>query len=99
PSPDLHSFPTRRSSDLSTPLQFADLSELNYNPKLSLTSNDLSIKTPRYNLQAQMNYKLSEHWTSQTVLSRGQARSEGYYSYLYEDRKSTRLNSSHVKIS
>lgn len=74
----------------STPLQFANLSDLNYNPKLSLTSNDLSIKTPRYNLQAQMNYKLSEHWTSQTVLSRGQARSEGYYSYLYDNENGQR---------
>src|SRR5690606_3746573 len=47
-------------------------------------------KTPRYNLQAQMNYKLSEHWTSQTVLSRGQARSEGYYSYLYDNENGQR---------
>jgi len=69
-----------------TPLQFADLKALNYNRDLSLTSNDLSIKNPRYNLQAQMQYKLSDKWTSQTVLSRGQARSGGYYSYLYDNQ-------------
>ena len=69
----------------STPLQFANLDELNYDPKLSLTSNDLSIKNPRYNLQAQMNYKISDRWTSQTVLSRGSAKAEGYYSYLYDN--------------
>lgn len=69
----------------STPLQFANLDELNYDPRLSLTSNDLSIKNPRYNLQAQVNYKLSDRWTSQTVLSRGSAKAEGYYSYLYDN--------------
>lgn len=69
----------------STPLQFANLDELNYNPKLSLTSNDLSIRNPRYNLQGQMNYKISDQWTSQTVISRGQTRAEGYYSYLYDN--------------
>lgn len=66
-------------------LQFANLDELNYNPKLSLTSNDLSIRNPRYNFQGQMNYKLSDKWTSQTVLARGQAKAEGYYSYLYDN--------------
>lgn len=69
----------------STPLQFANMAELNYNPKLSLTSNDLSIRNPRYNLQGQMNYKISDKWTSQTVISRGQTRAEGYYSYLYDN--------------
>jgi iron complex outermembrane receptor protein len=68
-----------------TPLQFANLDELNYDPKLSLTSNDLSVKNPRYNLQGQMNYKISDHWTSQTVISRGLAKAEGYYSYLYDN--------------
>src|SRR5690606_19700684 len=56
-----------------------------YDPKLSLTSNDLSIKNPRYTLQAQMNYKISDQWTSQTVLSRGSAKANGYYSYLYDN--------------
>lgn len=69
----------------SSALQFKNLEELNYNRELSLTSNDLSVKNPRYNLQAQMTYKLSDTWTSQTVLSRGLAESEGYYSYLYDN--------------
>lgn len=68
-----------------TPLQFANLDELNYDPKLSLTSNDLSVKNPRYNLQGQMNYKISDQWTSQTVISRGLTKAEGYYSYLYDN--------------
>src|SRR5690606_37606637 len=77
--------PTMLFLGRNTPLQFANLQELNYNPKLSLTSNDLSLKNPRYYLQGQVNYKLSENWTSQTVLSRGLAKAEGYYSYLYDN--------------
>jgi iron complex outermembrane recepter protein len=68
-----------------TPLQFANLDAVNYNPKLSLTSNDLSIKNPRMNLQATATYKISDNWTSQTVLSRGSAKASGYYSYLYDN--------------
>ncbi|MEO8472469.1 MAG: TonB-dependent receptor [Chryseolinea sp.] len=68
-----------------SPLQWANMDELNYNSKLSLTSNDLSIKNPRYNLQGQMVYKISDQWTSQTVLSRGATKSNGYYSYLYDN--------------
>ncbi|MBN8859470.1 MAG: TonB-dependent receptor [Sphingobacteriales bacterium] len=71
-------------------LQFKDLADLNYNNKLSLTSNDLSIKNPRYNLQGQMIYKLSGNWTSQTVLSRGQSNTDGYYSYLYDNENGHR---------
>lgn len=66
-------------------LQWKDLGELGYNRKLSLTSNDLSIKSPRYLLQGQMLYKFSDKWTSQTVVSRGQSNSDGYYSYLYDN--------------
>ncbi|HEX7014161.1 MAG TPA: TonB-dependent receptor [Cyclobacteriaceae bacterium] len=77
--------PTMLFLGRSTPLQFSNLEELNYNPKLSLTSNDLSLKNPRYYLQGQVNYKLSDTWTSQTVLSRGLAKADGYYSYLYDN--------------
>lgn len=71
-------------------LQYTDLEDLNYNPKLSLTGNDLSIKNPRSSLQAQMNYKLSSSWTSQTAVSRGQSTSDGYYSYIYDNENGNR---------
>lgn len=67
-------------------LQFSNIDELNYNTKLSFTNNDLSIKNPKYNLQAQMNYKISDQWTSQTALSRGSTKSNGYYSYLSDNQ-------------
>ncbi|WP_236675982.1 TonB-dependent receptor [Chryseolinea lacunae] len=73
-----------------TPLQYKNLDDLNYNRKLSLTSNDLSMKNPRYNLQAIATYKISDQWTSQTVISRGSAKSTGYYSYLYDTENGKR---------
>lgn len=77
--------PTMLFLNRSNPLQFENLEDLNYNPELSLTSNDLSIKNPRYNLQAQMHYKISDRWTSQTAVARGAAVSDGYYSYLWDN--------------
>lgn len=61
-----------------------DLKNLGYNHKRSYTSNDLYMNNNTVNIQGQMNYKLSEQWTSQTAFSRTSAKSEGYYSYLYE---------------
>lgn len=71
-------------------LQFKDLKDLNYNNKLSLTNNDLSIKDPRNNIQAQMNYKISSSWTSQTVVSTSQSNSDGYYHYIYDNENGNR---------
>lgn len=64
-------------------LTFSTVKELNLNNKLSFTSNELSIKNPRYNMQGQMLYKLSDKWSSQTALSRGSVKSNGYYGYIY----------------
>jgi len=70
--------------DRGNPLLVNNMDELHYNNKRSYTGNDLYMETPSYNLQGQMNYKISDQWTSQTVLSRTSAKSQGYYSYLYE---------------
>ncbi|WP_142688255.1 TonB-dependent receptor [Chitinophaga polysaccharea] len=70
--------------DRGTALFAKNLQELGYDNKRSYTSNNLSIKTPTSSVQAQAIYKLSDTWTSQTIVSRGTAKSEGYYSYLYE---------------
>lgn len=59
-----------------------DLFEQNY--QKSYTSNDLTISNPSFNMQTQMFYKLSDQWTSQTVLSRSHTKSEGYGSYLWD---------------
>jgi len=72
-------------SDRSTPLPFKTIKELGLNNDVSFTSNDLTIKNPRYNLQGQMLYKLSDKWNSQTVFSRGSVKSSGIYTYIWDD--------------
>ncbi|SDF43325.1 iron complex outermembrane recepter protein [Dyadobacter soli] len=72
-------------SDRLSPLPFKNLQELNLNPRLSFTSNDLTIRNPRFNLQGQVVYKLSDQWTSQTVFSRGTVKSNGIYTYIWDD--------------
>lgn len=76
--------PTMLFLDRSSPLRVHNIDELGYDNKRSYTSNELTLKTPSYSLQGQMNYKISDQWTSQTVLARSSAKSQGYYAYLYE---------------
>ncbi|KAF2079339.1 TonB-dependent receptor [Flavobacterium sharifuzzamanii] len=80
--------PTMLFLDRAAPLRVHNIDELGYDNKRSYTSNELAIQTPSYSLQGQMNYKISDQWTSQTVVSRGSSKSEGYYTYLYEGTKS-----------
>lgn len=70
--------------DRGSELRVNNIDELGYDNNRSYTGNDLYIETPTFNIQGQMMYKLSDKWTSQTVLSRTSAKSNGYYSYLYE---------------
>ena len=65
-------------------LRVHNMDELGYDNRRSYTGNDLYIETPTFNLQGIMTYKFNSKWTSQTVLSRTSAKSDGYYSYLYE---------------
>ncbi|PZR21600.1 MAG: TonB-dependent siderophore receptor [Flavobacterium psychrophilum] len=70
--------------DRSNPLRVHNMDELVYDNRRSYTSNDLYMDTPSFNMQAFMNYKINDKWTSQTIVSRNSAKSNGYYSYLYE---------------
>lgn len=70
-------------TDRQSPLEFKNIEELNLNNKLSFTNNDLTIRNPRKNLQAQALYKISSSWTSQTVLSASNIKSDGIYTYLW----------------
>lgn len=71
-------------SDRFNPIEYKNLQELNLNNKLSFTSNDLTIKNPRTNVQAQMLYKLSQQWSSQTAVSYGRTKSDGIYTYIWD---------------
>ncbi|MBT1688577.1 TonB-dependent receptor [Dawidia soli] len=72
-------------TDRANPLPFTSIESLNLNPKLSFTDDDLTTKNPRLNFQAQAVYKISDQWQSQTILSGGSTKSEGIYSYIYDD--------------
>lgn len=45
-------------------------------------SNDLPYQTQMLNIFAQMNYKISENWTSQTIISRARSSINGYITAL-----------------
>ncbi|MGO4291115.1 TonB-dependent siderophore receptor [Chitinophaga sp. RAB17] len=72
-------------SNRDTLLDFKTVQALNLNNRLSFTNNDLTIRNPRFNLQAQMLYKLSSQWKSQTVVSTGRIKSDGIYTYIWDD--------------
>lgn len=66
------------------PLSFHSMDLFEQNYKKSYNSNDLVMSNPSFNMQTQMFYKLSDQWTSQTVLSRSSTKTDGYYSYLWD---------------
>jgi iron complex outermembrane receptor protein len=66
------------------PIAFEEISLFEKNYENSFTSNDLSIRNPTFSLQAQAIYELSDSWTSQTVISRSTAKTNGYYHYLWD---------------
>lgn len=68
----------------SAPQNANNLNDLGYNNKLSFTSNDLTLKNPNQNYRLEMDYKLSENWQSQTLLSKSTTSTKGYYSYLFD---------------
>lgn len=64
------------------PLAFNTIEALNYNPELSLTDNSLAIKNPTQNYRGEIAYKITDNWSSQTVISGGKAESRGYYTFI-----------------
>lgn len=67
-----------------SPLSFQSIDLFEQNYKKSYTSNDLTIKNPTFNLQAYAVYQISENWTSTTILSKTNAKTSGYYHYLWD---------------
>ena len=66
------------------PQHSKNLKELGYNNKLSFTSNDLTLQNPTQNYRVEMDYKLSDEWQSQTLISKSSTSTKGYYTYLYD---------------
>ncbi|WP_047547528.1 TonB-dependent receptor [Psychroserpens sp. Hel_I_66] len=76
--------PTFLFLNRSAPTVASNLTELGYNNKLSFTSNDLTLQNPTQNYRVEMDYKLSNAWQSQTLLSKSSTSTKGYYSYLFD---------------
>ncbi|WP_062058882.1 TonB-dependent receptor [Aquimarina longa] len=76
--------PTFLFLNRTAPTEAQNLGELGYNNKLSFTSNDLTLQNPNQNYRIEMDYKLSDTWQSQTLLSKSSTSTNGYYSYLFE---------------
>src|SRR5690606_39489243 len=94
--PELHSFPTRRSSDLikqNVVKEVATDAPAEEKPKRSRQPKAVE-EAPAENVQNQTSNDVGDGELSVNELKRLQQEAEALV-----DRKSTRLNSSHVKIS
>lgn len=67
-----------------SPLSFSNIDLFEKNYEKSFTNNSLTMKNDTWGIQSQMLYKLSDKWSSQTILSRSNAKSDGYYQYLWD---------------
>ncbi|RQO31250.1 TonB-dependent siderophore receptor [Taibaiella sp. KBW10] len=67
-----------------SPLSFSGMDIFEQNYKKSYTSNNLTIKNPSFGLQAQMIYAFSQNWKAQTIVSRSNTKTDGYYQYLWD---------------
>lgn len=67
----------------SAPLVFNTVEELNYDTNKSLTNNDVVIKNITQNYRGEIAYKISDNWSSQTIIAGGLAKSNGFYTYLW----------------
>lgn len=57
--------------------------QLGYDWKRSYSNNDMTLKAPSINVKAEVNYKISDNWTSQTLISRNYRKTEGLYQYQF----------------
>ncbi|WP_027372310.1 MULTISPECIES: TonB-dependent receptor [Chryseobacterium] len=57
--------------------------ELGFDWKRSYSNNDMTLKAPSINVRAEANYKISDKWSSQTLLSRNFRKTEGIYQYQF----------------
>ncbi len=58
------------------------IADMNFPYKKTFLSNDLPYTTQMLNIFAQLNYKISDQWTSQTIVSRARSTINGYISAL-----------------
>ncbi|MVT09571.1 TonB-dependent receptor plug domain-containing protein [Chitinophaga sp. ysch24] len=69
------------------------IADMKFPYKRLFGANDLTYQTQMMNIFAQLNYKISEKWTSQTIVSRARSTIDGYISAL-NGRSDTSLRAS-----
>ncbi|WP_347217287.1 TonB-dependent receptor [Chryseobacterium sp.] len=57
--------------------------ELGFDWKRTYSNSDMTLKAPSTNVKAEINYKISDNWTSQTLISRNYRKTEGLYQYQF----------------
>lgn len=57
--------------------------ELGFDWKRSYSNNDMTLKAPSINVKSEINYKISDQWSSQTLISRNYRKTEGLYQYQF----------------
>src|SRR5690606_41715436 len=87
---DLHSFPTRRSSDLPAELGPVEL-------KIQVHQDQATIQVQAQNASVREALEMHVHRLREALANNGLGLAQ--FDVSAQDRKSTRLNSSHVKIS
>lgn len=65
------------------PIAFNTIEELGYNSNLSFTNNDVTIDNVTQNYRGEIAWKITDNWSSQTLIAGGIAKSNGYYTYLW----------------
>ncbi|MBB4804620.1 iron complex outermembrane receptor protein [Flavobacterium nitrogenifigens] len=70
--------PTRLAPFTGATATAHSITEMGIPYKLSFANNTINYTGQQYNIFAQLKYKISEEWTSQTVVSRTRSSSEGY---------------------
>lgn len=64
------------------PLAFDSIEDLDYDTNLSFTNNDVTIENITQNYRGEIAWKITDNWSSQTLIAGGLAKSLGYYVFM-----------------
>lgn len=66
------------------PLSFESIDVFEAQYLEAFTSNDLVMRNPSYSFQGKMSVAISDQWQSETIFSSSNAKTDGYYQYLWD---------------
>jgi len=67
-----------------TPLSFDNIEVFENQYLEAFTSNDLVMRNPSYSFQGKIKWILNDKWQSEITLSNSNAKTDGYYQYLWD---------------